>query len=114
MFTRFLILSLLVPGCCQAQFTQTLRGRIVDKESNYPLAGATVQVTDASLGGLTDTSGVYRIAGVPVGRRTVRVTLVGYKDVLLNNIIIDAGRETILNVELEETMRQLAAVTVKA
>ncbi len=38
----------------------------------------------------------------------------GYKEVLLNNIIVDAGRETILDVELEESMQQLAAVTVRA
>lgn len=109
-----LLLSLLIPLCCHAQLAQTLRGRIVDKESKYPLTGATVQVVDASLGGLTDTSGTYRIPNVPVGRRTVRVTLVGYKDALLNNIIVDAGRETILDVELEESIQQLTAVTVKA
>jgi hypothetical protein len=111
-----LLTCLLVSLCSQAQLTQTLRGRIVDKESKYPLTGATVQVVDAdaALGGLTDTSGAYRIAGVPVGRRTVRVSLVGYKEGLLNNIIVDAGRETILDVELEESVQQLASVTVRA
>ncbi|CAN5206842.1 carboxypeptidase-like regulatory domain-containing protein [soil metagenome] len=114
MLARLLLLSLLLPIYAHAQLNQTLRGRVVDKESKYPLAGATVRVEDALLGGLTDTSGVYRIATVPVGRRTVRITLVGYKDVLLNNIIVDAGRETILDVDLEETSQQLATVTVKA
>ncbi|UFH56081.1 TonB-dependent receptor [Spirosoma sp. KNUC1025] len=97
-----------------AQLSQTIRGRVVDKESRYPLFGATVQVIDASIGSLTDTLGAYRIPNVPVGRRTVRITLVGYKDVLLNNIIVDAGRETILDVELEENIQQLNVVTVKA
>lgn len=114
MTLRYLILLLLAPLLSHAQLTQTLRGRVVDKESAYPLVGATVQVVDQSLGGLTDTSGTYRIAGVPIGRRTVRVSLVGYKDVLLNNIIVDAGRETILDVELEELIQQLATVTVRA
>ncbi|WP_026260695.1 TonB-dependent receptor [Spirosoma luteum] len=114
MFIRLLLLSLCIPLFGHAQLTQMLRGRVVDKESKYPLVGATVQVVDVKMGSLTDTSGSYRIAGVPVGRRTVRVTLVGYKEVLLNNIIVDAGRETILDVELEESMQQLAAVTVRA
>ncbi|GAB4038995.1 carboxypeptidase-like regulatory domain-containing protein [Spirosoma gilvum] len=112
--TPLLIISFLIPSYMYAQLTQTLRGRIVDKESKYPLIGATVQVVDASLGSLTDTTGAYRIPAVPIGRRTVRVTLVGYKEALLNNIIVDAGRETILDVELEESIQQLATVTVKA
>ena len=114
MIKHLLLLSLLIPFYSHAQLSQTLRGRIVDKESKYPLIGATVQIVDVSLGSLTDTSGVYRIANVPVGRRTVRITLVGYKDVLLNNIIVDAGRETILDVDLEGDIRQLDAATVKA
>lgn len=114
MRSRFLILALFLPLVAQAQLTQTLRGRVVDKESKFPLVGATVQLVDVSLGGLTDTSGTYRIGNVPVGRRTVRVTLVGYKEALLNNIIVDAGRETILDVELDESIQQLNVVTVKA
>ncbi|WP_460915008.1 TonB-dependent receptor [Spirosoma areae] len=109
-----LFLFILLPFAGQAQLTQTLRGRVVDKESKYPLVGATVQVTDVALGSLTDSAGVYRIPSVPVGRRTVRITLVGYKEVLLNNIIVDAGRESILDIDLEESIQQLAAVTVKA
>lgn len=114
MSIRILLTCLLIPLYTQAQLTQTVRGRVVDKESKYALVGATVQVADAALGNLTDTAGTYRIENVPVGRRTVRVTLVGYKEVLLNNIVVDAGRETVLDVELEEDVQQLATVTVKA
>ncbi|ADB36216.1 TonB-dependent receptor [Spirosoma linguale] len=109
-----LFVAFLLPFYCHAQLTQTLRGRVVDNESKYPLVGATIQIVDQSLGNVSDTAGAYRIPKVPVGRRTVRVTLVGYKDVLLNNIIIDAGRETILDVELEESVQQLSSVTVRA
>lgn len=111
---RFLILLIFVSATAHAQLTQTLRGRVVDNESKYPLSGVTVQVVDSPLGTLSDTTGAYRIGSVPIGRRTVRASLVGYKDVLLNNIIVDAGRETILDIELEESIQQLASVTVKA
>lgn len=114
MMLRLLTLLSLLSATAHAQLTQTMRGRVVDNESKYPLVGVTVQVTDVSLGNVTDTSGVYRIASVPVGRRTVRASLVGYKDVLLNNIIVDAGRETILDIELGESIQQLATVTIKA
>lgn len=111
------ILLILVSFSAVAQPTQTVRGRVIDKESKYPLVGATVLITDAgkdNLGAVVDTIGRYRILGVPVGRRTVKITLVGYKDALLNNIIVDAGRETILDIELEEAITELETVTVKA
>ncbi|GAB2524386.1 carboxypeptidase regulatory-like domain-containing protein [Spirosoma aerophilum] len=114
MITRLTLVCLLLSIHCRAQLTQTLRGRVVDKESKYPLAGATVQIVDQKGGTITDSIGVYRVASVPVGRRTVRITLVGYKEVLLNNIIVDAGRETILDVDMEESIQQLTLVTVKA
>jgi len=105
---------LLFSSALQAQPVQTLRGRVLDKESKFPLFGATVQLTDIGKGMTTDTAGAFRLTGVPIGRHTVKVSLVGYKEALLNNIVIDAGRETILEVDLEEDIRQLAAVTVKA
>ena len=105
---------LLLPVALLAQPTQTIRGRVVDKESKFPLVGATVLVSDIQKGMVTDTAGTYRLTGVPVGRHSLKVTLVGYKDALLNDIEVDAGREKIVDIELEEDIRQLTAVTIKA
>ncbi|RYC71026.1 TonB-dependent receptor [Spirosoma sordidisoli] len=120
-FARFgatvCLLSLLVclavtPLLGQGQLTQTLRGHVVDKESKFPLVGATVQLADKGV--LTDTAGLFRLTGIPVGRHTVKVTLVGYKEMVLADVSLDAGREKILDIELEEEIRQLVAVTVQA
>ncbi|GAB3494468.1 carboxypeptidase-like regulatory domain-containing protein [Spirosoma knui] len=109
-FAGFLVLSTAV----SAQISQKLRGRVVDKESKFPLVGVTVQVPDVAKGTLTDTAGVFRLTGIPVGRHSLNVTLVGYKAVLLNDIVVDAGREKIIDLELEEDIQQLAAVSVQA
>jgi hypothetical protein len=109
--------SLLIPTAAQTVLTQTVRGRISDKESRYPLADVTIQVltpNSSPIGTITDSSGRYRISNVPVGRRIIRISRIGYKEALLNNIIVDAGRETILDVDLEEAITELASVTVKA
>ncbi|GAA4469259.1 carboxypeptidase-like regulatory domain-containing protein [Nibrella saemangeumensis] len=110
------LFGLLLTEAGYAQLSQTLRGRVVDKESKYPLVDVTVQVTDVTpaMGTISDTAGRYRLTNVPVGRHTVKLSLVGYKEALLNNIIVDAGRETILDIDLEESIQQLSAVTVKA
>ncbi|MFD1142964.1 carboxypeptidase regulatory-like domain-containing protein [Larkinella insperata] len=111
--------SFLFTSFAQTTPTQTVRGRIIDKESKYPLGDVTVQVlqnnaTASGSGTITDSLGRYRIPSVLVGRRTVRISRIGYKEAVLNNIIVDAGRETILDVELEETITELTTVTVKA
>ncbi|WP_234737071.1 TonB-dependent receptor [Tellurirhabdus bombi] len=115
-YLLFILFSTLVTNAF-SQPTQTIRGRVVDKESKYPLVGVTVTLADVDqqkFGTLTDSLGRYRISSIPVGRRTVKISLIGYKDALLNNIIVDAGRETILDVELEEAITELSTVTVKA
>jgi len=99
-----------------AQPSQTIRGKIVDKESKYPLVGVAALVANNAtqpLGAVTDAEGNFRLLNVPVGRQTLRFTLVGYKELLLNNIVVEAGRETVLNLEMEEAITELATVVVK-
>lgn len=98
--------------------TQTIRGTIVDSESKFPLPGVNVVVlnNDGSVlkGTSTTLDGVFRIEEVPIGRQTVRVTYIGYKEALLNNIVVSSAKEVILNVELEESVTQLEGVEVTA
>ncbi len=99
-----------------AQPSQTVRGKIVDKESKFPLIGvAALLVNNATqpVGTVTDVEGNFRLTNVPVGRQTLRFTLVGYKEILLNNIVVEAGRETVLNLEMEESVTELNTVVVK-
>ncbi|AYQ32833.1 TonB-dependent receptor [Runella sp. SP2] len=107
---------LLVALSTFAQPSQTVRGKIVDKESKFPLIGvAALLVNNATqpVGTVTDVEGNFRLPNVPVGRQTLRFTLVGYKEVLLNNIVVEAGRETVLNLEMEESVTELNTVVVK-
>ncbi|MCP1382479.1 TonB-dependent receptor [Runella salmonicolor] len=99
-----------------AQPTQTIRGKIVDKESKFPLVGVTALLMNNAaqpVGTVTDLDGTFRVANVAVGRQTLRFTLVGYKEILLNNIVVEAGRETVLNLEMEEAITELNTVVVR-
>lgn len=77
-----------------AQPSQTIRGKIVDKESKFPLIGVTALLVNNAtqpVGTVTDVEGNFRLSNVAVGRQTLRFTLVGYKEILLNNIVVEAG-----------------------
>ncbi|MBB3839955.1 hypothetical protein FHS57_003966 [Runella defluvii] len=107
---------LLVALSTFAQPSQTVRGKIVDKESKFPLVGVTALLVNNAtqpVGTVTDMDGNFRLPNIPVGRQTLRFTLVGYKEILLNNIVVEAGRETVLNLEMEESVTELNTVVVK-
>ncbi len=50
-----------------------VRGVVVDARTRQPVAGALVSVDATALRTVTDASGRFRLAGVPRGRRTLRV-----------------------------------------
>ena len=63
----------------QAQtLTQTVKGTLIDKVSEKPLSGATVNVDGTSLSALTDANGRWSIAAVPLGRIKLTISFVGY------------------------------------
>lgn len=96
--------------------TQTIRGTVVDKESQMPLVGATVIIngSDPVKGSSTDASGGFRIDGVPVGRHTIKITSVGYEDQVLSEMLVGSGKEVILNIGLKESLIQMSEVVVVA
>jgi hypothetical protein len=97
-----------------AQGTQTVRGKIIDDASKSPLPGVTVQIADSTgrLAVTTDMDGDYKINNVPLGRRTIKVTFLGYEPVLLQNVVVTAGKEVILNINMMESISKLNEVTV--
>ncbi|MBI1315698.1 outer membrane beta-barrel protein [bacterium] len=99
----------------QAQ-TQTVKGTVLDAQAAYPLVGASVVVmgTTPILGGATDAEGRFRIEKVPIGRHTLVVTLLGYKSQTIPNVVVTAGKEVVLNIELVESVEALNEVVVKA
>lgn len=56
----------------------TLSGAVLD-ENDDPLAGANVFLSELDRGTVTDMRGAFRIAGIPAGSYTLRVTFVGYE-----------------------------------
>ncbi|GAB4018452.1 carboxypeptidase-like regulatory domain-containing protein [Spirosoma migulaei] len=114
---RFVTLALfLISSLVHAQpLTQTIRGTVVDQRLQTPLSGATIVVLTSSpiKGTSTDASGQFRLQQIPVGRQTLQISVVGYKTTTLQHITVDAGKELVLTVSLEEAVSQLSEITVK-
>lgn len=96
--------------------TQTIRGRVIDTDAKTPLVGATIIVldTDPVVGTVTDPDGEFHLPGIPVRRQGIKVSYVGYREKVLNNLMVVSGKELVLNIELEEKIQEVDEVVVKA
>lgn len=96
------------------ELTQTIRGTVVDKQTQSPLPGAIVQVLGVEgKNTITDEDGKFRIELVPLGRRPVKVSLLSYKE-RMYTLNLTSGKEAVLTVELEESVMQGQEVVVTA
>lgn len=109
-----IFLSLHYPLLSQNGF-QTIKGTVVDKESEIPLIGATLELIGPNRQGVTtDVDGQFRLENIEVGRHMIQVNYLGYEPTTMSNIIVTSGKEVILNIELEESILQLDEVVITA
>lgn len=97
-------------------WSQTIRGQVVDKETQTTLPGATVVIlnTDPSKATITDIEGNFRIENIPVDRYNIQISYLGYKSYIISEIQVTASKELVLKVQLEEEAFSLETVTVNA
>lgn len=115
MKTLIQVVLFFLPGIICAQ-TQTVKGTIKDLDSQTPLPGVNVILleSDPFLGTVTDMDGNFRLEEVPVGRQNILVKFIGYKAQTIPNILVTAGKQVMLNVQLEESVESLNEVVITA
>lgn len=104
--------------CFYAQnYLQNVKGKVSDKATGIGLPGVVVKLkndTSKKINAITDGKGFYKLQNVPVGRREFIFSLLGYNTVPVSDIIVTSGKETILDMEMEESLVQIAEVEVSA
>lgn len=114
LFTISLLGLLLASPSLMAQGRGGITGSVLDANTRRPVAGATIQVTEAGRSVLSDSMGRYRIAGLEPGAYTVQVSSVGYEPEFRFNIPISSGNDNELNFDLRVAVTSLGDVTVRA
>ena len=99
-----------------SSITQSIRGQIVDLDTQSPLIGVNIIVVGSQplLGGSSDQNGRFEINNVPVGRATLQITYIGYEPLVLSDVLITAGKELVLDLELEESVIETEGVVIVA
>ena len=112
----FCILSMSLVYASNAQnFTQTISGVVVDKDSRRPLPGATIFIAEDSLrrNVISDENGKFILTAIPVGRHSIQCTYNGYGNFITDNLLVNSAKEMELIIEMEQQYQQVAGVVIK-
>jgi hypothetical protein len=115
-FKKHYLLLVLISNVVFGQLTQTVKGKITDKEIGIGLPGVIVQLKNSAIAiaSTSDENGNYKLLNVPVGRQSFLFTFTSYKSMPVNDVIVTSGKEMIVNVEMEENTISMTEVEVKA
>lgn len=114
-FYTILVFVTLTPYTYCQELTQTVRGMLTDNDSKLPLTGAEVIIlgTDPLIGTVTDANGNFRLEEITIGRITLQVSYLGYETRILPNIIVNTGKEVVLDLDMQQSAVRMDEV-VKA
>ncbi len=96
--------------------TQNIRGRITDAQSMSALSNVLVEVEDSLSGkytGKSDINGYYLISEVPTGRISIQASLEGFQLYQVSNLMHQSGKETVLDIEMFESVHDMKGATIK-
>lgn len=108
-----IIIFLLLISIVNAQ-NGIIKGLVIDKQSEIPLEGATVELlnTNQSIGVVTNSDGLFTLNDVPIGRQIIRVSYIGFETITLPNIEVTTGKDVFLTVVLIEAFDQLDEIVL--
>jgi hypothetical protein len=112
---KFLLLSTFV-FVTLAFFSQNslVKGRVTNILNNEPIPFAKIIAVDQQKGAISDVKGFYEIVGLNPGVYYFKVTVAGYKELVINEITVTNARSIELNFALEEIILEQEEVVVKA
>lgn len=114
-WSLLLVLILIVPVSLFAGTSGKISGNIIDAETGEPLPGTNIVIVNTSMGAASDIDGNYVIINVPVGTYTLKISMMGYKDYIVENVQVRIDLTTRINAKMEATVLEAGeSVTVVA
>ncbi|REG78296.1 TonB-dependent receptor [Algoriphagus antarcticus] len=117
-FTKVLwvIFFMAISSLQAQQLTQTIRGTVIDQITKAPMPGATVVIlgSDPVIGTTTAIDGDFKLADLPLGSYSLKVSFIGFKEIIFPNVQLNSGKEVVLTIPLEEDITQIDEFVVTA
>ncbi|WP_229599229.1 carboxypeptidase-like regulatory domain-containing protein [Runella sp. CRIBMP] len=98
-----------------AQSSQVVTGVVTDKITSLPIQFAYVSVLNSQpfIGAFTDSLGAFLLPIVPTGRYDIEVSFIGYHKRVIREVLVVSGKQTQLDIDLEESLTQLDEVVIR-
>ena len=118
MLTRTLLLLIFLTtsySSLSQEFTQNIKGKILDESSQEPIPFASVIIleSDPLIGTTTDIDGYFKISNVPLGRYDIKVSYIGFEPAIMPEVSVTAAKEIELVISLRELTETLDEVLIK-
>jgi CarboxypepD_reg-like domain/TonB-dependent Receptor Plug Domain len=107
-----LVITILFSIKLYAQTGQTIRGTVVDQVSKRPIIGASITILNTSFGANTDEAGNFKITNIAAGRYQLKVTAINFTETIIPQIMVDLGKEKVIDIVLSEKVNTLSEVIV--
>jgi len=87
-------LAMLTCAADAAPLQGTIKGLILDHDTQRPLVGANVLVIDHALGGIAGADGRFTTNAVPAGVHSLQLSTIGYETAIRTDIVVRPNRIT--------------------
>ena len=114
---QIILITLILINLAWAQpLSQTLKGTVVDHDTQAPLIGANVVIrgTDPVRGATTDIDGYFRLENIALGRYNINISYMGYDPSIISELEVGSGKEVVINIGLKGSSVALDEVVIKA
>lgn len=91
-----------------------IQGTITDAVSSEPIPFATIQVSNTSIGVVSDLDGNYILSDLEPGLYNIEVSSVGYKKISAYEIQVTNVKPVVADFRMEENVQVLEAVVIEA
>lgn len=112
---KFIIILFVIVNIISLAGTKgKIAGIIKDASTGEPLIGANVIIVGTNLGSATDINGYYAILNIPPGTYQIKISSIGFKTIIIDDVKVVADRTTEISVSLQSTTVEMEEIKVFA
>ena len=109
-----LIFNLLIISNISFAQKGILEGKIADSKTNNPIPGVTVQVTEENLNKAANVDGQFSFSLIAGKKYSLKITGVGYQTKIVDEVTVEAGKTTILNINIDAASKTEGEVVIRS
>jgi CarboxypepD_reg-like domain/TonB-dependent Receptor Plug Domain len=95
------------------QSKQTIRGIIIDADSERPMVGVNLLLVENGTGTQSDKNGEFVFEKMGVGRYALKASMTGYENLILTELLLESSKELRLTLKLKEQSSMLQEAIVR-